>query len=118
MIVAADEDTFEREDDFDLNDADDADGLLDAIDDVSDNVDDLKDSIDDDVEEDSVDNAVNNNIEGHYIAECDGCNNVFISAILESDQQIDHVSGICPVCGKETDQHLKWIIRGLDDKEE
>ncbi len=116
-IVAADEDTFEREDDFDLDDADDADGLMDAIDDVSDNVDDIKDSIDD-VDEDSVDIAANNNISGHYIAECSGCNQVFISAVVESDQDIDHVSGICPLCGKETDQYLKWVIRDIDSEEE
>ncbi len=115
-IVAADEDTFDRVDDFDVDDAEDADGLMDAIDDVADNVDDLQDTLDD-VDEDEVDIAINNNIANHYIAECEGCQGVFISAVVESDQEIDHVSGICPICGKETDQYLKWIIRDTEEKQ-
>lgn len=115
-IVAADEDTFDREDDLDLDNAEDTDGLMDAIDDVADNVDDLQDTIDD-VDEDSVDIAVNNNIANHFIAECEGCNGVFISAVVDSDQEIDHVSGVCPICGKETDQYLKWVIRDVGDEE-
>lgn len=115
-IVAADEDTFDRVDDFDVDDAEDADGLMDAIDDVADNVDDLQDTLDE-VDEDEVDIATNNNIANHFIAECEGCQGVFISAVVESDQEIDHVSGICPICGKETDQYLKWIIRDTEEKQ-
>ena len=99
------------EDDFeDFDDVDDADGIIDAIDDVADNIEDLQDAIDD-VDEDDVEIAINNNIADHFIAECDRCNGIFISAVVDSDQIIDHVSGICPLCGKDTDQYLKWIIK-------
>lgn len=113
-IRAAEED----EEDFAGMDYD-ADGVMDALDNVADDVEDIQDSIDD-MEDDSVDIALNNNIANHYIAECDKCQGVFISAVIESDQQIDHVSGICPMCGKETDQYLKWVIReiGSDDDQE
>lgn len=98
-------------DDFDdFDDVDDSDGILDAIDDVADNIEDLQDAIDD-VDEDEVTIAINNNIADHFIAECDKCNGIFISAVVDSDQIIDHVSGTCPLCGKETDQYLKWIIK-------
>lgn len=105
-VVAADEDF----DDFNMNNEEDSDGLMDAVDDVADSVEDIQDTIDD-VGEDSSAIEVNNNISNHYIAECDKCFGVFISAVIESDQEIDHVSGICPLCNKESDQYLKWIIK-------
>ena len=93
------------------------DGILDAIDDVADNIEDIQDTVDN-VKEDDIDIQLNNNIADHYLAECDKCGGVFISAVVESDQDIDHVSGVCPICGNETDQYLKWIIRDAssDDK--
>lgn len=102
-------------DDFDddIGDEEDADGIMNAIDDVADNVEDLQDVIDD-VDEDNVEIAINNNIADHYIAECDACNGIFISAVVESDQSIDHVSGTCPLCGKDSDQYLKWVIKSVD----
>ena len=107
-IVAAGEDDF---DDFEMDDAsDESDGMMDAIDDVADAVEDVQDSVDD-VQEDDVAIAMNNNISNHYIAECDKCYGVFISAVIESDQEIDHVSGVCPLCNKESNQYLKWIIK-------
>lgn len=109
-IKAAGEEDFE--DAFD--DEEDADGIMDAIDDVADNVEDLQDVIDD-VEEDEVEIAINNNIADHFIAECDKCNGIFISAVVDSDQVIDHVSGVCPLCGKETEQYLKWIIKSVEE---
>lgn len=104
------------EDDFadDFDDIDDADGIMDAIDNVADNVEELQDTIDD-VKEDEVEIAINNNIADHFIAECDRCNGIFISAVVDSDQVIDHVSGVCPLCGKETDQYLKWIIKSATE---
>lgn len=110
-IYAAD-DEFEEpaEDEFDDYEIDDGDGLIDAIDDVADNVEDIQDAMDD-VEEDSVDIALNNNIANHYIAECDECQGVFISSVIQSDQKLDHVSGTCPLCGKDSDQYLKWVIK-------
>jgi len=106
------------EDDFDdFDDDNEVGGIMDAIDDVADNVEDLQDSIDE-VKEDEVEIAMNNNIADHYIAECDACNGIFISAVVESDQDIDHVSGVCPICGKDTDQYLKWIIKSVESEEE
>lgn len=96
---------------------DETDGILDAIDDVADNIEDIQDTVDD-VKEDDIDIQLNNNIADHYLAECDKCGGVFISAVVESDQDIDHVSGVCPICGNETDQYLKWIIRDADIKED
>lgn len=95
---------------------DEEDGLMDAIDDVADNVEDLQDTLDD-VDEDEVEIEINNNIADHFIAECDRCHGIFISAVVDSDQEIDHVSGICPLCGKDSDQYLKWIIRSTTEED-
>lgn len=110
-VRAAEEDEFNF-DDEDLDEFSDkeSDGLMDAINDVADNVEDLQDTMDE-ISEDEAEIAMNNNIADHFIAECDRCNGIFISAVVDSDQVIDHVSGICPLCGKETDQYLKWVIR-------
>ena len=106
----------EDEDDLAGMDLEDADGVMDALDDVADDVEEIQDGLDD-MEDDSVDIALNNNITNHYIAECEKCQGIFISAVIESDQEIDHVSGICPMCGRETDQYLKWVIRDIDSDE-
>lgn len=110
-IKAAEED--EEFDDYEMDDMTDDDSVLDAIDDVADNVEDLQDSVDE-MQEDESEIELNNNIADHYIAECDRCKGIFISAVVDSDQQIDHVTGTCPLCGKETEQYLKWVIRPLD----
>lgn len=111
-IKAADED-FDEFDDVDMEDIDDADGVIDALDDLSDSVDELQDTVDD-MEEDQVDIAINNNIADHFIAECDKCHGIFISAVVDSDQDIEYVTGLCPLCGRETDQYLKWIIKAAE----
>ena len=111
-VKAADED-FDEFDDVDMEDVDDADGVIDALDDLSDNVEELQDAVDD-IEEDQVDIAVNNNIADHFIAECDRCHGIFISAVVDSDQDIEYVTGLCPLCGRETDQYLKWIIKAAE----
>lgn len=69
--------------------------------------------IEDDVEEDDVDIEIENNIDNHFIAECDSCHGIFISALVETDQEVEMISGTCPICGKDTDQYLKWIIKAL-----
>ena len=102
----------EGDDDAFMDEMEDDESLMDAIDDVADNVEDLQDSVDD-IQEDEVEIMINNNIADHYIAECERCNGVFISAVVESDQVIDHVSGTCPLCGKDTDQYLKWVIKSV-----
>lgn len=58
-----------------------------------------------------------NNIAGHYIAECSRCHGVFISALIESDQQVEYLSGICPLCEKESDQYIKWVIKPVETTE-
>jgi len=111
-IVAADED--ENLDDFveDFDTSEDADGedFTDTLDDVADDIEDIQDSVDD-IEEDDINIEIDNNITGHYIAECEGCHGVFISATVESEQEVTKVTGVCPLCQKETDQYLKWVIR-------
>lgn len=104
---------YDNSNDFD--DIDDSDGIIDALDDVADNVEDLQDAIDD-IQEDEVEIKINNNIGDHFIAECDRCNGIFISAVVDSDQVIDHVSGTCPLCGKDTEQYLKWIIKDVAEE--
>ena len=87
----------------------------DKLDDLSDGVDELQDQLDD-VEPDDVAIDLENNIDGCLVAECDGCHGVFISAMRQSDQRVDHISGICPLCSKETDQMLKWVIQKLKNE--
>ena len=96
-IVGADEDGYD---------------FTETIDDLSDSVDDIQDTIDD-IEEDDIDIEVDNNIANHYIAECDSCHGVFISALVESDQEVESISGVCPLCDKETTQYLKWLIKAV-----
>lgn len=116
-IVAADED----EDDIfgpDIDELADDDDFNDTLDDVADTVEDIQDAVDE-VDEDAVDIEMDNNIANHYIAECDKCHGIFISAMIESDQEVEKISGVCPLCEKETDQYLKWIIHevGADTEE-
>ena len=98
-IVAADEEL--ETSDYDISD---------TIDDLADDVEDIQDNIED-VQEDDTDIELDNNIANHYIAECDSCHGIFISALAESDQEVEKISGTCPLCDKETDQYLKWIIK-------
>lgn len=98
-IIAADESEYD---------------IAETIDDISDSVDDIQDTIED-IEEDDVDIEVDNNIANHYIAECDSCHGIFISALAESDQEIEKISGVCPLCDKETDQYLKWIVKSITE---
>lgn len=113
-IVAADENIF---DDVDFNaPADDAnidmddDAIGDQLDDIQDNIEDMQDTIDD-VEEDDIDIDIDNNVVDHLIAECDNCKGIFISAMIVSDQDVESINGVCPLCNKDTTQSLKWIIK-------
>lgn len=98
-IVAADEDFMNDPYDF-----------SEAVDDIAENVEEVQDTIDD-MDEDDPSIEVNNNIEDHLIAECERCHGIFISAILQSDMEIDHVTGTCPLCGRESNQYLKWVVK-------
>lgn len=90
------------------------DEFTDAVDQAADTVEDLQDAVDD-YEEDDDSITVNTNIADHYIAECDKCHGIFISAVVLSDQDVESVTGVCPLCGKESDQVLKWVIKDIKD---
>lgn len=91
---------------------DDDEDIDNTLDNIADNIEDIQDQMDD-IDPDDVDIEVDNNINGHYIAECERCHGIFISAMLESDQDIEKISGTCPLCEKETDQYLKWIVKSV-----
>lgn len=117
-ITAADDD-FES-DDFDesFDDVPEDEGdesLADSIDNISDKVDDMQDTIDDADVEDDIDIDIENNIDNHYIAECERCHGIFISSVVESDQQLDKIHGTCPLCDRETDQYLKWTVKKAEE---
>lgn len=64
-----------------------------------------------DMQEDDVNIDVDNNVVNHLIAECDNCHGIFISAMIASEQEIESINGICPLCNKDTTQVLRWIIK-------
>lgn len=108
-IFAAEDDEFMDEDFME----EDSDNLEDNLDGIADDIEDMQDTLDD-VEEDEVSIEADNNIENHYIAECDRCKGIFISAVVESDQEISKISGVCPLCEKETDQYLRWVVKPVE----
>lgn len=70
------------------------------------------------IQEDDSNIEIYNNISNHYIVECENCYGIFISALTESDQEVEGIKGICPLCEKETTQYAKWIVRDLEEDEE
>lgn len=64
-----------------------------------------------DIQEDDPEIDIDNNIVDHLIAECDNCKGIFISAMIASEQDVQSINGICPLCNKDTTQTLKWIIK-------
>lgn len=113
-IYAAEDDFDSFDEDMSRDDVEDViieedDALNDTLDDMQDAIEDMQDAVNE-VEEDDIDIDVNNNITDHYIAECEKCKGVFISAVLASDSSIRSVTGICPLCGKESTQYLKWLV--------
>lgn len=99
--------------------------FLEDVDEFSDNIDDLTETVDDiedamGEEDGPMDPEfdIRNNIEDHYIAECDKCHEIFISAMVESDSPVMSIHGECPMCHEETDQQLKWIVRPISDQSE
>lgn len=116
-ITAADDD-FESDDFSDETDpTDSTDSLSDNIDDIANTVEDIQDTIDD-VQEDDVNIQVENNISDHYIAECERCHGIFISSVIRSEQPLEKISGTCPLCDRQTDQYLKWVVKDVKDVEE
>ena len=120
IMAADDDDPFsdmgfddpEGDPEPDLASVEDDEDVSDSIDDMADTLDDLNDALED-FEEDDVDIETENNIEDHFIAECEKCHGVFITSVIESDQEIEKISGVCPLCDEECDQYLKWVIKGL-----
>ena len=115
-ITAADDENIMHDDlDAEFEDSliDDDDTIDDTLDTIADNIEDIQDQVDD-IQEDDVDIEIDNNIDGHYIAECDRCQGIFISAVIESDQEVEKITGICPLCEKESDQYLKWKIQSVN----
>lgn len=88
--------------------------LQDNLEDIQDNIEDIQDQVDG-IEEDDPNIETDNNIANHYIAECDRCHGLFISAMIESDQEVEKISGICPLCEKESDQYLKWVVKSIEE---
>jgi hypothetical protein len=88
----------------------DGEDIRETIDDLADSVGEVQDVVEE-VSEDNPDIEVDNNIANHFIAECDSSHGIFISAMVETDQDVKSVTGICPLCDKESDQVLKWIIK-------
>lgn len=120
-ITAAVEDEIEDiriEDDYNSRDIDIDDGFADKLDDVVDTVEDIQNTVDsEDIREEDVSIDIDNNISGHYIAECDRCKGIFISATILSDQVVESVKGECPLCGEETEQFLKWVVEAVSEIE-
>lgn len=102
------------DDDMDVEDTEE---FTDTLDDVSDAVDDIQDAVEE-IDKDSVNIEIDNNISGHYIAECEDCHQIFISAMIESDVPVEKITGTCPLCGQQTDQYLKWIICDVEEPDE
>lgn len=107
-----DEGFDDAEDGFMVDNADD--NLDDKLDDMADDLEDMQEDLDD-ITEDDPNIDVDNNIEGHYIAECDRCKGIFISAMIQSDQEVEKISGVCPLCNRESDQFIKWVVKALDE---
>ncbi len=95
------------------SDMDDDESMDDTLEGIADDIEDMQDDIDE-IQEDDVNIETDNNIEGHYIAECDRCHGIFISAVTESDQIIESIKGKCPLCDKESEQFLKWVIKPVE----
>ena len=64
-----------------------------------------------DGEQDASTIDVDNNIFNHLIAECENCKGIFISAMIGSDQAVESINGVCPLCNKETEQTFIGIIK-------
>lgn len=86
--------------------------------DIDDGVDSVEEDEDmgEDGRQDSSTIDLDNNIANHLIAECENCHGIFISAMLASDQVIESINGVCPLCNKDTEQSLKWIIEEYPNK--
>lgn len=81
-----------------------------------------EDVVDEDMGEDGQQDGstieIDNNIFDHLIAECQNCHGIFISAMIASDQDVQSINGVCPLCSKETEQFFIGIIKPYPEDEE
>lgn len=110
-IVAAN--VFDDETPFESNENSE---LASQLDNIQDQIEDVQDTVSD-IQEDGVDIDIDNNITNHLVAECENCYGIFISAMIASDQDVTSISGICPICSKDTTQQLKWIVKSYPEIE-
>lgn len=115
IMAADDDDPFAAKDEFEedapeFNDEDDAE--------ASDETQSEDEDDDTGPSQDVVDIDTDNNIADHYIAECSKCHGIFISPVIKSDQLIDEIQGVCPLCHATTSQKLKWIVELNEDIDE
>lgn len=75
------------------------------------NIEEVEEDMGEEGKQDSSTIEIDNNITNHLIAECQNCHGIFISAMLASDQAIESINGVCPLCNKDTEQTLQWIIK-------
>ena len=75
------------------------------------NIEEVEEDMGDEGKQDSSSIDIDNNITNHLVAECQNCHGIFISAMLASDQVIESINGVCPLCNKDTEQTLQWIIK-------
>ena len=106
-IVAADDNVFADEPGFDMPDMDGEENVEETG---------LNADMGEDGEQDGSTIEIDNNIANHLIAECQNCHEIFISAMLASDQSIESINGVCPICNKDTEQFLKWIIKDYPEE--
>lgn len=80
-----------------------------------------EDVVDEDMGEDGQQDGstieIDNNIFDHLIAECQNCHGIFISAMIASDQDVQSINGVCPLCSKETEQFFIGIIKPYPEDE-
>ena len=113
VMAAGEDDNLDEEDAFDFDEFEEETDVEDEDAVTTDDVTLLEDEeMEDPEEEPNIEPE--NNIENHYIVECDRCHGIFISALVESDQVVDHISGVCPLCEKESDQYIKWIVKPVE----
>lgn len=107
-IVAAN--VFEDDMDFDGPD------LANDTDTVEEDV--VEEDMGEDGQQDGSTIEIDNNIFQHLIAECLNCHGIFISAMIASDQVVESINGVCPLCSKETEQVLFGIIKPYPEEED
>ena len=84
--------------------------------DGEDNVEEVAEDLGEDGQQDGSTIEIDNNIANHLIAECQNCHGIFISAMIASDQPVESINGVCPLCNKDTEQSLLWIIKDYPEE--